>query len=65
MNNAQTFHFYGTSRICNEAALPLNPLQVVVNEGTGAMAEESPVHSVAYAEHTETREVGAELVSGD
>ena len=65
MNDAQPFHIYGTSRIRNEAALPPNPLKVIVNEGTGAMAEESPVHSVAYAEHTETREVGAELVSGD
>ena len=65
MNDAQPFHIYGTSRIRNEAALPPNPLQVIVNEGTGAMAEESPVHSAAYAEHTETREVGAALVSGD
>ena len=46
MNDSQPFHIYGTSRIRDDAALPPNPLEVIVNEGTGRMETESPIRSM-------------------
>ena len=65
MNDAQPFHIYGTSRIRDEHALPVDPLRVIVNESTGAMAEESPVRSAAPPETSETPEPSAAMASGD
>ncbi len=59
MNDAQPFHIYGTSRVRDEDALPPNPLQVIVNEGTGSMAQESPVRSGGQPERAETPETAA------
>ncbi len=49
MNDAQPFHIYGTSRVNGGKALPDNPLNLIVNEGTGAMSTESPVAKAAEA----------------
>ncbi len=64
MNDAQPFHIYGTSRIRDETASPCDLLEVIVNGGTGELAEESPVHTGARPERTATRGTVAELVSG-
>lgn len=43
MNDDQPFHIYGTSRVPDPSALPSNPLEVIVNEGSGKSATVSPV----------------------
>lgn len=42
-NDRQPFHIYGTSRVEDEVSLPSDPLQVIVNEGSGRTAHESPI----------------------
>ena len=65
MNDAQPFHIYGTSRIRDEDALPRNPLEVIVNEGTGEIAGTSPVRSVAESVRMEPEDAITELAPGD
>ena len=65
MNDAQPFHIYGTSRIRDEHALPVDPLRVIVNESTGTMAEESPVRSADLPKPAEAPEPSAAMASGD
>ena len=65
MNDAQPFHIYGTSRVRVESTLPPNPLQAIVNEGTGSMAEESPVRSFDQPQRSGNRALDTALASGD
>ncbi len=67
INDRQPFHIYGTSRVRDGAALPASPLEVIVNEATGAADTESPIrtkHLPEYA-HPAAEERLPELVSGD
>ena len=65
INDAQPFHIYGTSRVREASALPSNPLEVIVNEGTGRMATESPVRTARRPDPAMAEETLAELVAGD
>ena len=65
MNDSQTFHIYGTSRIRDNAVLPPNPLEFIVNEGTGRMETESPIRSMVRTQCSETEEPVEELAFGD
>ncbi len=65
INDAQPFHIYGTSRIGDDGALPLNPLQVIFNERTGHMATESPVEKAVAIKAAETVRSGPEMAFVD
>lgn len=64
LNDAQPFHIYGTSRVKEATALPDDPLSVIVNEGTGIMATESPVGGWPEPAAPSEERV-PELVAGD
>lgn len=65
INDLQPFHIYGTSRVHDRGALPANPLKVIVNEGTGKAATESPIRTPGRSAYANLAEPAEELVAGD
>lgn len=65
VNDRQPFHVYGTSRVRDAEVLPQDPLQVIVNEGSGRMDTKSPVRPARLFGDIARQEPVAEPVAGD
>lgn len=65
INDLQPFHIYGTSRVPEVEALASDPLKVIVNEGTGEAATESPIRNPSASAQRGMQDSVAELVAGD